>query len=76
MLDKLENGLILIGASVGLAQIETILGVIILVCQIVLIIYKGVVKIYNDIKDKNYDTIDATIKDTIDDLKDLEKEDK
>lgn len=76
MLDKLENGLILIGASVGLAQIETILGVIILVCQIVLIIYKGVVKIYTAIKDKNYDTIDDTIKDTIDDLKDLEKEDK
>ena len=73
-LNKLENVLIFLGTSLGLAQIETILGIIILVFQIGLIIYKAIVGIIDLVKKEEYDKIDDTIEDVIEDLKDLEKE--
>lgn len=74
MLNKLENGLIILGASFGLAQIETILGIVILLFQIGLIIYKGIINVKNSIEKEEYDKIDDTIEDVIEDLKELEKE--
>ena len=74
MLNKLENGLIILGASFGLAQIETILGIVILLFQIALIIYKGIINVKNSIEKEEYDKIDDNIEDVIEDLKELEKE--
>lgn len=72
-LNNLENALIVLGASFGLAQIETILGIIILVFQIGLIIFKGVMKVKDAIEKEEYENIDDYIEDTIEDLKGLDE---
>ena len=71
MLDKLENALILVGASFGIQQIETILGVVILSLQCILILYKMGYKVYLKIKEKKYDEIDDVVEEGIDNIEDL-----
>lgn len=72
----MENVSIVFGVTIGIAQIESILGIIILVFQIVLIIYKFVRTIINRIKNKDYDGIEEDIKDTTEQLKELSDKDK
>ena len=57
MLNKLENGLIALGAAFGVTQIQTILGIIILSLQVGLMLYKIGLKVYEKIKDKKYDEV-------------------
>lgn len=71
---KLNDCLIVLGTYIGISQIESILGIIILCFQIVLIIYKATRKVYYLIKDKQYNQIEDTIKDTIESLEDLKKD--
>ena len=52
ILDVVENGLIVLGVSISLPQLETILGIIILSVKILLILIKGGMKIYQAIKNK------------------------
>lgn len=72
-IDTLSNILIPIGAYLGITQLESILGIIILAFQILLIIYKGVYAIYIKIKNKNYKDISNDISNTIQQLEDLKK---
>lgn len=74
MKDKIEtfnNVLIPIGAYLGITQIESILGIIILSFQILLILYKGIYSIVMKVKNKNYKEIGNDISKTIEELEDL-----
>ena len=72
----LEDISIVFGVTIGIAQIESILGIIILVFQIILILYKFVRTIINRIKNKDYDGIEKDIKDTTEQLEHLSDKDK
>jgi uncharacterized membrane protein len=71
MFDKIENGSIFLGTFIGLSQIETILGIIILCFQILIILIKFGKKLYSKIKSKNYSDIEKDVEDTLNDLNDL-----
>lgn len=73
LLDKLENALLLVGSYLGLSQIESILGIVILSFQVVLVLYKMGYKLYEKIKNKKFDEVDDVIKEGVDELEDLSK---
>ena len=75
-INVLEDVLIVAGVSVSLAQIQTILGIIILSFQIILIIYKGVRRIIDHAKEKDFDAIEDDIKKTTEDLEKLKESSK
>lgn len=56
-------------------NIDTILGIILMVLSIVNILWTTGYKIYNHIKEKNYGKVSEEIQDAIDKIKDI-KEDK
>ena len=64
------------GISVSLPQIETILGIVILVFQIVLILWKVGRKIYDHFKNKQYDKIEEDLNDGISQIEDLKNRNK
>ena len=72
----LEDVSIVFGVTIGLSQIQTILGIIVLTFQVILIIFKCGVKIYNHIKKKDVDGIQSDIEETIDALENLSDKDK
>ena len=75
-INVLEDVLIAGGVAISLPMIESILGIIILSVQVCLILWKAGKKIYEAIKNKKYDEIDDTLKETQDQLEDLkDKED-
>lgn len=75
-INVLEDVLIAGGVAISLPMIESILGIIILSVQVCLILWKAGKKIYQAIKNKKYDEIDDTLKETQDQLEDLKgKED-
>ena len=74
MIEKIENGLIALASLFGLANMESILGIIILAFQIVIILYKFGVKIYNKIKKKEYDILLEDIEQATSELKQLQDE--
>lgn len=69
MLDKLENLSIVLGSLIGLSNIEDILGIIILVFQIILILYKVIKKVIDKIKNKEYNELEEEVEKAIEDLK-------
>ena len=50
-----EDGCIILNTAIGLSQIESLLGIIILSFQIILILVKGIKLIINHIKNKDID---------------------
>ena len=50
-----EDGCIILNTAIGLSQIESLLGIIILRFQIILILVKGIKLIINHIKNKDID---------------------
>ena len=75
-INVLEDVLIAGGVAISLPMIESILGIIILSVQVCLILWKAGKKIYQAIKNKKYDEIENTLKETQDQLEDLkDKED-
>lgn len=74
MIEKIENGLIALASLFGLANMESILGIIILAFQLVIILYKFGVKIYNKIKKKEYDSLLEDIEQATSELKQLQDE--
>lgn len=74
MIEKIENGLIALASLFGLANMESILGIIILAFQLVIILYKFGVKIYNKIKKKEYDSLIEDIEQATSELKQLQDE--
>lgn len=76
---NVENNLHLIRVCLGargVAQIQTILGIIVLSFQVLLIIYKCVVRIINHAKNKDVNAIQNDLEETIDDLQKLSDKDK
>lgn len=63
--------LITLGTGFGIAEIETILGIVLLVFDIIWILSKCIVKVYSAIKEKKYHDIPDTIKETRDELENL-----
>lgn len=71
MNDKLLDITIPIACYLGISQIESILGVVLLILQLILILYKCGYKIYLSIKHNKYEEIGTTIEETIEDTKEL-----
>ena len=72
-INVLEDVLIIGGVSVSLTMIQTILGIVILSCQIVLILVKAGIKIYNLIKEKKYKEVEQCIDDAKGELESLKE---
>lgn len=68
IINTIENATIVCGLSVGFAEIESILGIIILVVQLVLILWKMGYSVYQKIKNKEYDQVDDEIEKGIEDI--------
>ena len=80
-INALENSLMVVGASYGISQIESVLGVIILVMQCILLLVKYVPKIVIRCKtliqntgDCDITEIDESINDVIDDVESFVEE--
>ena len=71
----IENISIALGVSLGIAQIETILGIILLVFQIILILFKCGRSIYLHVKNKDVDGIQNDLEDTIKQIEHLKDKD-
>ena len=67
-----EDVLIGLGLTVSIADIQNFLSVILLIFNIVWIIVKFGVKIYNRIKNKDYDGIENDVKETKEELEKLQ----
>ncbi len=70
-INVLEDVLIIGGTAVSLTMIQTILGIVILSCQIILILIKAGIKIYNLIKEKKYKEVEQCIDDAKGELENL-----
>ena len=68
-----DNILITIGLAFAISDIESILGIIILIVQLVWILAKAVIRIYQAIKEKNTKEVTDSLKDLSEDLTDLKK---
>ena len=68
-----DNALIAIGLAFAISDIESILGIIILIVQLVWILSKAIVRIYHAVKEKNGKEVTDSIKDLSEDLTDLKK---
>ena len=68
-----DNALIAIGLAFAISDIESILGIIILIVQLVWILSKAIVRIYHAVKEKNDKEVTDSIKDLSEDLTDLKK---
>lgn len=74
-INVLEDVLIIGGTAVSLSMIQTILGIVILSCQVILIIVKAGMKIYNLAKEKKYKEIEQCIDETKGELENLKDKD-
>ena len=73
-LDSVENALIILGSVVGIANIETLLGIILLVVQICLLIFKGILLIRDKLKKGDTKGAIKEINNLSEDLKNITKE--
>lgn len=73
-LSRFENLTVVIGTALGLSQIETILGIIILCVQLVIIIYKGIYLIVKHIKNKEYGAVINDLENISESLEDIKKD--
>ena len=64
----------MLGITISIEQIETILGIIILCVQIALILYKGIFAIVKKVKNKDYSGIKEDIETMKDELEEVQKE--
>ena len=63
-----DNVLIVCGLTVALADIQSVLGIIILITQILWILAKAIIRIYHAVKEKNEKEVTDSLKDLSDDL--------
>lgn len=66
-----DTVLIAFGLTYAISDIESILGITILIVQLVWILAKAIVRIYNAIKEKNGKEVTDSLKDLSEDLTDL-----
>ena len=67
-----EDVLICAGVGVALIDIQTILGIIILVIQLCLILFKGGKRVYDAIKNKDTKEIEDALNDTKEQIEQLQ----
>lgn len=72
-MEKLENLLVAINSVIGLSQIQSILGIIILSFQAFIIILKAYEKIKEHIKKRDVKGIITTIEETTQQLEDIKE---
>ena len=72
----LEDVSIVFGVTIGLSQIQTILGIIVLSFQVILIIFKCVMKIIDHVKNKDVTAIEHDLEETIESLENLSDKNK
>lgn len=70
----IDTTLIAIGTALGISQIESILGIIIISIQILWILSKLCYNVYKSIKDKKYEKVKQEVDKAIDELENLKKE--
>ena len=63
-----DNILIVCGLTIALADVQSILGITILVVQLLWILAKAIIRIYHAIKEKNEKEVTDSLKDLSDDL--------
>lgn len=63
-----DNVLIVCGLTVALADIQSVLGITILVVQLLWILAKAIIRIYHAVKEKNEEEVADSLKDLSDDL--------
>ena len=69
--NSIENATIALGVVFGISNIESVLGIILLVLQVGLILWKVGYKIYLRIKYKQLDKIQKDIEDAMDELEQI-----
>ena len=67
----IENATIALGVAFGITNIESILGIILLVLQVALILWKVGYKVYLRIKYKQLDKIQKDIEDAMNELEQI-----
>lgn len=75
-LNVIEDVLIGAGVGVALIDIQTILGIILLVVQLSLLLFKLITKILNGIKNKDSKEIETALKDAEEEIKSLSDKNK
>lgn len=75
VLDVVEDASIVLGVTISLNTIYSILGIILLIFQIGLIVYKVIKSIVEHAKKKEYDKIGNDIEHGIDELQDVVNKD-
>lgn len=76
MIKTLDNIMNAIGLTFGLANIQSILGIIILCLNITCIIFKAICIIYNKIKNKDINGAIEEVNKTIDKLQEIKEREK
>lgn len=71
-LDKVIDGSIVLGVGLGLTDVQNILCIILLSCQVLLIMVKAITKIYLKVKNGKLEEIEEVINDTKEELKDFD----
>lgn len=61
ILNKCENVLVGIGLTIGIANIKDILGIVLIILQVAIILYKAGVSIYKKVQARKYDDILADL---------------
>lgn len=70
----IDTILIAIGTALGISQIESILGIIIISIQILWILIKLCYNVYKSIKNKKFEQVKQEVDKAIDELENLKKE--
>ena len=73
-LSRFENLTVVIGTALGLSQIETILGIILLVVQLEIVLYKVIYAIIKHIKNKEFNEVIDDLENINDELEDIKKD--
>lgn len=73
-LSRFENLTVVIGTALGLSQIETILGIILLVVQLAIVLYKGIYAIIKYVKNKEFNELIDDLENIKDELEDIKKD--
>lgn len=73
ILDKVEDGLVGVGLTIGIANIKDILGIVLIALQVAIILYKTGVSIYKKVQARNYDDILADLDKAQKELEELKK---
>lgn len=74
MLDRIEDGLMVVGTALGIATIKEWIGLALLIMQVLLLIYRFVCKAIQKMKEKKYNDLVTDIEDTIEKINKINEE--